>query len=295
MDRVASARMPPARRHRLAALLLVSSSFGCGDNLGWEPLDETDRDIAYVGNAAGQIYLTESAEEFLRGASATLRAAPFEPRAALVAREGDCEVWVHPGPFYCAAGCDRGNCAGPDLCAPYPERLSAGTITVSGLVEPLLLHPGEFGYTADPGITSADIFSPGAVIVASAAGEAAPGFTLQAAGVTPLETDLAEVWVEEGVDTVFRWRAAGDGRVQVVLQVGHHGRPYDGRVVCETADDGELVVSAELMASFLRVPAFDELQHPSWMARFTRDVVETEAGPIELFVASQQEFRLYRD
>ena len=289
MDRVASAWITAALRLRLAAVVVAVWSAACGDNLGWKHLDEADRDIAYLGNSAGGIYLVESAFEFFQGAGATLHAGPYEPRAALVARDGDCEVWVHPGPFLCHDGCNSGNCVGPDRCAPYPARLSAGTITVSGLVEPLRFQPSEYGYAADPGITGAEIFSPGAVIVASAAGEAVPGFTLEAAGVTPLEMELPEIRLEDGVDEVVRWRAAGDGRIQLVLQVGHHGRPYDARLVCETADDGELTISGDLIASFHEVPVHDELQHPSWMARFTRDVVDTEVGPIELFVASQQE------
>lgn len=115
-----------------------------------------------------------------------------------------------------------------------------------------------------------------------------------APSVAPLEGEPEEISLEEGADEVVQWQAAGEGRIQLVLQVGHHGRPMDGLLVCETADDGELVVPSDLLATFHDVPIFDELQHPSWMARFTRDVVETEAGPIELFVASRRMIFLYR-
>ena len=101
-----------------------------------------------------------------------------------------------------------------------------------------------------------------------------------------LEFDVTLV-IEDGVDEVIRWTPESSGRVQLALQVGHHGAPYEALMVCEADDaDGEIVVPGSLVTRFPQRSNGLE-QHSSWIARFTRDVLETEAGPVELFVANR--------
>ncbi|HTE49309.1 MAG TPA: hypothetical protein VK698_00440 [Kofleriaceae bacterium] len=60
--------------------------------------------------------------------------------------------------------------------------------------------------------------------------------------------------------------------------MGFHGAPYEALLVCETDDDGELIVPADLIARFPRQRS-SSLQHPSWLARFSRDVIDTDESP----------------
>jgi hypothetical protein len=178
---------------------------------------------------------------------------------------------------------------GEDECAPFPGSLSAGAITVTGLLEPLRFLPSEYGYTPDGELPEDEVFGDDAVIVVSAPGEEVPAFTLQATGVPPLQADVSEsLQIDDGEDELIQWTAAGVGRIQLLLVFGHHGAPYLSLLVCETDDDGELVVPGDLIAQFPR-PPLSVLHHPSWLARFNRDVIDTAAGPIELFVASRLE------
>jgi hypothetical protein len=180
-----------------------------------------------------------------------------------------------------------------DTCEPFPVPLGAGEIAVSGLAKELRFVPNEYGYRTEPDILPEDLFEAAAAIEATAPGADAPGFTLSVEGVAPLEPDLdldfdVTLVIEDGVDEVIRWIPEASGRVQLGLQVGWHGTAYEALLLCE-ADDaaGQLTVPGSLIELFpQRVNPTGEA-HSSWIARFDRDVVETPAGPIELYVASR--------
>ena len=292
-------------RHSPLALVLAftTAASGCGGDdddgaadgdgdSGSGPDGSTGRSTEYVANSAGLIALTEGQASWLVGTQrlhARLADALEVPPASLLDSSGECEVWVHPGPALCDPSCNLGACVAEDQCASYPNPVSAGDIVVSGLLEPLSFVPGEFGYSPDREF-SEDLFADGAAITASAPGGDAPGFSLEVTGVAPIEADLdlesgGILRIEDGVDEVVRWTAEASGRIQLVLVVGHHGSSYEALLVCETADDGELVVPGDLITRFPR-QASDLQSHTSWLARFSRDVVDTDTGPIELIVSS---------
>ena len=290
--------MEPRRAFRAIAIVRLSvivlaaapvASSGCSGD--FRPPQDGSRGNEFVANPAGGISLIEeplSRPDLRPVPGAGMYDAPTDPQATLYVRDGECEVWVHPGPFWCEVGCSQGNCVGTDECAPYPRPLPAGNITMSGLVEPLRFVAGDYGYTADRVLGSGDVFADDAAIVATAADGEVPGFTLRATGVVPLEADFPDgVVVDDGVDEVIRWRAAQSGRIQLLLVVGHHVSFYETVLVCETDDDGELVVPGALITHFPRSVTSESFQHPSWLTRFSRDVVDTEAGPVQLFVGSR--------
>jgi hypothetical protein len=296
------------RRARLARLLLASAvmSSACGgddggggaadansDGGGGGPDGSTARATDYVANAAGLISLTEGPASWLvftQKLYARMSDAPAVPAASVLASAGECEIWVHPAPAFCDPPCNLGVCVADDECVPFPNVVSAGDVTLSGLLEPLRFVAGEFGYLPDHEIPGDDLFADGAAITASASGGDVPGFTLEATGVPSLEADLdlesgGVLRIEDGVDEIIRWTAEETGRIQLGLVVGHHGSDYEALLVCETEDDGELVVPGDLISQFPRQMS-DLESHTSWLARFSRDVVDTDAGPIELFVST---------
>lgn len=279
---------------RLATLSLALAACGGDDgggaaDAGPGPDADVNRATDFVANRAGWI---ELAENTLGGSrlSAGLRDGTDVPPASLLAAAGECEIWTHPlAPALCET-CD-GYCVAEDDCRPFPQSASAGTIAVAGTTEPVTFTPGEFGYQPDPKFPPDDLFSDEAAISATAAGADADGFTLTTGGVAALEADLdlefdVTLVIEDGVDEVIRWTPASSGRVALWLQVGHHGAPYEARLVCESADDGELTVPGSLIADFPQ-PASGLEQHASYLVRFDRDVEDGAVGPIELLVSSE--------
>jgi hypothetical protein len=277
----------------LLGALLVAACGGTG-----QPADDAGRPDAGPAPDAGsgpdggaepaRIGLLELVElDGWSRALAQLRDAPEVPPASLLAREGDCEILVHPSPGFCEPACTTGFCLPGGTCVPWPADVSAGPITVTGLTTPLAFVAGPYGYVSDPPDPPVDLFAPGALIVATAAGAAGPAFTVEARGVAPLVTTVSPLTLADGVDTEVTWQpAAGEARVQLVLLVGWHGAPYEAMLRCEADDDGALTIPGTLIAALPRQSSGLE-QHPSTLARFTRGVGTTPLGTIELLVASQ--------
>lgn len=250
-----------------------------------------DRTTEFVADHAGTILLTEGFGGFSTY-GAFLADGVDVPPARLLASAGECEIWTHPvEPADCDPACSNAYCVADDRCEPYPAPRSAGDITVTGLLEPVRFVAGEFGYRADPKFPPEDLWAAGATLTATASGDEAPGFTLEVTGVADLEADLDlefdhTLILEDGVDEVIRWTPEESGRIQLGLLIGHHGAPYEAMLVCESEDDGELVVPGALVTQLPEQSSGLE-QHSSWIARFDRDVVETDAGPVELFLSNR--------
>lgn len=252
------------------------------------PDGATDRAIDFPANRSGWIHLVEGYAGF-DGVSAAVRDRVDVPVAERIAAEGDCEVWVHPAdPAQCDPPCEDGYCVADDRCEPFPRLTSAGVISTTGVAGDLRFVPVEYGYQVDPEVPPEDLFADDAAITVTAPGDVADGFALEAGGVVPLEAQLdldsdITLVIEDGVDEVFEWTPESSGEIQLALLTGHHGAPWYSLLVCETADDGELVVPGSLISQFPRDESGFE-QHPSWIARYRRDLAD---GPIELWVASR--------
>ncbi len=214
------------------------------------------------------------------------------PPPTLLATAGDCTVWVHPDEAMCDPPCDNGFCIETNTCEDWPSFAGAGTISISGLLEPLEFVNETIWYMPEPYPTGDDYFEQGATITATAPGDENDGFSLSASGVAPLETDLAEsLEIQDEVDEIITWTPENSGRIQLVLLVGFHGAPYEGMLLCETEDDGSLTVPGYLIS---QLPHYHSglQQYTSWLVRYDRDVDQTNAGPVELFIGSVVDFNL---
>ena len=214
---------------------------------------------------------------------------------------GDCRLFEYDPPF-CDPFCDfQFYCAEGNVCQPYPTFMSAGTITVSGLKTALVAQPSACGFCVGeqyqpPALLPADLFDDGDPVSAVAAGAAFPAFTVEAAGVTPLEATFTagKIVIQDDVDETVSWTAAGgDARVRLTINANNfgHGAPYEAIIICDTADTGQVVVPGAMITAFPPAVAADACGGsdcpPSRLMRYRRGVVETSAGKVELIVGSE--------
>jgi hypothetical protein len=274
----------------IASLFALGGSIACG---GSAPATADAGPTVDAGPNAfrvdrtGEVMLIETDS----GASvfAAFHDGPELPTPGLTASAGDCAVYTRPSPSLCDPACLGGVCVAPDTCAPFPAAVSAGAVELSGLVAPITLTPGEFGYVPDPPPGN-DLFADGASITVAAAGGGAdgePAFNAELTGVAPLSAPFQNLTLVDDEDAEVTWTAGAGGPARIALElvVGWHGAAYEAMLRCETDDDGALTIPGELVTALPRSSSGLE-QHPSVLTRFTRAVVDGAHGPIELTAAS---------
>ena len=218
-----------------------------------------------------------------------LFAGPLPTSQAVVKEEGDCKLLVGgiTMPWACDPECEWGVALCIDgACVPYPAAAPSGTVTLGGLSQAVALEPNEMGtYPGEWGLP-AELFAPGVAVTATSTGGATPALSLGAKGVEPLVAHPDAWHLVPGEDYAVTWTpGTGEARIQLLVQTGWHGSPNLTTILCETDDDGEVVVPASLTADF-PIPSCGECEG-STLTRFTRDVVDHGSGPIELLVGSQ--------
>jgi hypothetical protein len=272
---------------RLVALGLAFAA-ACGDD-GGAAVDATPPADAgpddYRADRVGSIELLESSDS--GWVYALVQDRPELPTPSAIAQDGDCTIFERPEPALCTPACTNGVCTATDTCTPWGVHRSAGTITVTGLRVPLQLVDGAYGYVPEP-TPAGDLFDAGAAITVSAPGGETPAFSSSLVGVANLVAPFQNLTLVDGQDTEITWTAdaGGTAEIQIALVVGWHGAPYEAMMLCETADDGSIVIPGGFIAQLPRQSSPLET-HPSWIMRFDRDVVAGVGGPLEILVASR--------
>jgi hypothetical protein len=174
-----------------------------------------------------------------------------------VRRSGECRLFTRVG-YTCAPECAVGQtCAGPPRgCIPLPRDRNVGAVTVNGLKAPLVMTPtmpGNFYTNTDE--LPKPAFDPGTEIRLSAAGGEYTPFAMRVFGISALTISDAPILVESGKAVRVAWTPAGGtggGRIQVVLNINHHGTGTN-YVECDVADSaGAVDISAELITELVR-------------------------------------------
>lgn len=205
----------------------------------------------------------------------------------LIGSAGGCDL-LGPQDLFCATPCESGQiCAGNDQCVPAATKVSAGTITLTGLEKDVTLEAN--GITSDyssnfdepyPG------FLPGAAIGLSATGDSAAGFTLSGQGVGAMTSTLETVDITSGEDVLLSWDASGatsESQLSVLLTVNAHGGT-SAWIECVAPDSGAFSIPGELVDQLigLGLSGFPRIT----LSRQTLDSTEVDGGCVDFTVGS---------
>lgn len=214
-----------------------------------------------------------------------------------VMNDGTCRLLAYE-PSFCEPWCEQGLCIDGE-CREYPV-IDAGTLTVNGLAEEVMVAPQAYpfaGYGYWTVLDRADLFGGGDQVTVTAPGGGFPGFEVTAGGVDDLELGLEndEIRVPNGADYTFTWPAgSGDERMRVTLNSNNefHGAPSFAIIECDApASAGELSIPRAMIEAF---PATEHWQGcagsdcpPSHALLYRRGAAEVSEGEVELLVGSE--------
>ncbi len=203
-----------------------------------------------------------------------------------IGAEGDCRVLRRNNP-YCSPTCDPGEvCDFDGTCLPYPANQDLGTVTLTGMVQPVTmepLFPGNSYYDTTlphPG------FVPGSLLSLEMAGGIYGPVSLYGVGVEPLDMAGVSWKIESGVALDLTWPAPTGpiqrSEVRVSLSIDQHG-VSPSALSCRFDDDGSGSVPAAMMSLLVDVGVTG---FPTGsIERLTGDRVEVSAGCFDLKVS----------
>jgi hypothetical protein len=166
---------------------------------------------------------------------------------ALSEELGDCRLLVPNLPF-CSESCAPDVCTDDDVCTPYPNPQSVGTLSVSGLGAAMMIEPK----------SSMLIYQPASLAYPPcAAGDAvtvkAPGISLETTCIAQLElTGPDPIPVKSGESVRVAWvpQSGAATRIRIGLDVSHHGGKK-GQIDCDVADTGSFEIPASLVTKLI--------------------------------------------
>jgi hypothetical protein len=206
----------------------------------------------------------------------------------VVTTDAGCQLLKPRTPF-CDPACKNGDvCVDGDHCATYPTPQDLGPITISGLgTSDITMKAIAAGYQL-PGDAVLP-FPPadeGALIKLNVPGGPYGAFALTTAMVAPLAS-AGTVTLESGKPLTLAWDAPGSpnlARMQIKLDISHHGGTK-GKIECDVADSGSLVVPATLISSLIElgVAGFPSVS----LARTNSSSAAIAPGQVTLQVVSE--------
>jgi hypothetical protein len=232
---------------------------GDGEPIVCEPAagEQTASGVVRIGGSAG-VWATGPAIDGILSTGTDWQFFALAPqRQTESARAGDCVLFEWE-PSLCDPACEDGICHEGE-CSPFPELVSAGTLTVDidgDRHEVSANAPTYWGAIYRSPLQAAP--EADALVTVCAAGDQAGGFGAELRAVEPLTGALPDDVVMElvdGGDLEVTWDGSSDARVRLTLAADNmaHGLPWRAILECDTEDDGSLAVPQELIESFPRV------------------------------------------
>jgi hypothetical protein len=147
-------------------------------------------------------------------------------------------------------------CVAGDMCIPEAQPVNIGPVNVSGL----MTEEGTSEFSISPLGSKSNYLPPasitlvyppaedGAAVTLSGEVEGSP-LTIETSGISPLSIDLEEVPIGGDEDVVVTWNAPGSNsksEMELLIDISHHGG-VKGKVICNTADDGEHTIPAAIL------------------------------------------------
>lgn len=203
-----------------------------------------------------------------------------------------CQLRIPEAPF-CDPACGSSDvCTRESGCVPFPKAQELGAVTLTGLSATAIeMMPVASTYQLPPEVSLPHPpTDEGAAIRLQSAGGAFDPFTIQAAGIAPLELTGPEALPLDGSATLsLSWQPPADpsaSRIQVKVDISHHGG-LKGVIECDVEDDGSLEIDAELVAQLI------ELGTAGWptvsLSRVATGGVNIAPGLVYMTVSSRVE------
>jgi hypothetical protein len=196
-----------------------------------------------------------------------------------------CTLLRRNNPF-CDPGCaPTETCDFDGTCLPYPQNHDVGTVTITGLLQPVMEEPTMPSLEYFDTNLMHPAFDPGAEIFLSATGGDYRPFELTGLGVAMIEPTIDELVMDETMPLSVEWTPVGNaGTIRVELSVDQHGAT-PVKMVCESEDTGSLEIPADLVAQFT---GFGVTGYPSaTYFRETVDSVDITPGCVEFGVRAR--------
>jgi hypothetical protein len=283
------------------AVLGWSSLAACGGGDG--PTNDADGGVLGAGEDGGEpapleidgpcpiggrigAFVVEAQEEFslVDGAVADGVVPASVPEEVLV--DGDCRLLRRRNPF-CDPPCLAGQTCDLDgTCIPFPTNQDVGTVTVTGLVDPVEIQPlqpgNRYSFTDLPN----PAFEPDAEVRLRSTSDGDPELALDGRGFVPIAPGDAQWTIAPSEPLDVRWDAPDDDattRVQLRIDIDQHGNSPVS-LACDLPDTGTARIPASLVDALLDsgVSGFPSGR----LARATTDSQQVEGGCVELSVAS---------
>lgn len=204
----------------------------------------------------------------------------------------------------CDPPCDWDKiCTADGNCEAFPETVSAGTLTITGLGDPVVLEGESWSeglyYQVEFETPDEPPYDAGDPIGASFSGAVFPAVDLSATGVAPFAPDINdELDIPNTEALVISW-ADPDPESCVELRLhgmaAHDGAPLQDLLWCIADDTGSITVPAEILQGFPTSEDIicDQYQWcpPSEISRYRQSAADTEGGPARMTVRWAVEFR----
>ena len=245
----------------------------------------------------GRIEVYESIWEYGGGSAradfydAPVRMDAFSPYAPDMheekIRQDDCVLFV-AAQNQCNPPCDwEEYCNSNSECVSFPQRITVGRITITGLAQPCSMDPDPGGWDAYWDTLPDNAFDEGAQITAEAQGDDLDAFSLSVTGVGVLDdpVDGQNLTLVDGKDNEITWTPQDNGFVQLLLNLGWHGAPPEATLICETdASEGRMIIPREVVEATPPAGGVGLEPHSSWVSLMNRDRLELDEGTVEFVV-----------
>lgn len=229
---------------------------------------------------------------------------PFPSWHEVLLQTENCRYMIYL-PVTCNPPCDFDEiCTSGGECVGWPAGVAAGNLTVEGLGDPPVLDPEEYapGSYYESLSIPLDQFGEWSPVSLSLTGDTFPALDLSARGVADVVADVEAdgLSIPDAQPVTVTWNASSDpnacAQVNLYTQNMGHGLPIMNVMECVGPDTGSLTIPAEMTdiwPDWATPEACAGIDCPySEVVRYTRQIVETEAGDAWLTVWARSQFRL---